>query len=942
MRLSRLFALPPAVVATLAACAAGPDETDPVRQSAQAMAGLEGTFEFALDAPWRMDPIPLPTPITKDLSDDIGKDAVKDPTFRYDPIPLQVSIHDADHVRADHEYKFGYVNGQPSVTVIEPTIGRVCDLTVTEGPSTTVLPLSAFDEVESSNRWLYQYNANVQPDGAVRRSCVRTSTTSCGGEGNLAGTAEWHGLASYVPKVTPKAGLTVALMLELRVTRDAITPCSNTASTANYRLRNWVRVHYGEAPLPRFGAGWAYGDLHYHSQGTDNEGESAYNYRGVSRAMRAVGLDFLWATEHASAARQMTDVDISIGTWPDSPGNEDVEVRVRRDVLRDMDKRRFTAMREVADGANQSARAVGQLGHGATPQIFVGGEIDAIPEARFKGTDRTIPYGAGLSYQVRDLCNGWKGSASDCATWGCNSGVYMCCDVSKVSPSSCPENLLTVSAGDDVYMIRDVQGLNQLEYGREHMVYLPDPDRPDAFVASSTGPYGGATRRLSVYGLGGRGLLPEVQEKSGSVFLAHHLNAPGGSVGPDGPPWSEHMLDQAFASPAVLGLEFWNEDTRLASLVEDVGNTRDSTQWTEDLQLVENARDGLRSDGNGLFELRAPRLAEYGLWDEAPSGVEQQLVHGSYSWDKLNLKGLNPAETSGLAWLPAGEPRRLFMAGGSDAHGDFNYRREGYMVNTTRVIDTAIGTPRNLVMAPQTADGSFAERGVLTALRAGHFSVTDGPALRVAFDWNNNGIIDPGDTEMGDSVSVGDRNTVDVIVEWSSTEEFNKMQKLELVVGVYGADTNGGGATRLYTGGPGFITYSAAPALVSTAADGTQYHRDERGYYTITLPGQGLEGNNVPPMLSKHLSPGIMTGRHVFKLDVARLYAKPGLRTSRMFVRAIGITERALDASGGGTCWVADLLTGRCLRRYALTNPLWVRFTKRIDDVGTKGSLGGL
>ena len=63
-------------------------------------------------------------------------------------------------------------------------------------------------------------------------------------------------------------------------------------------------------PAPRFRDDrWAYGDLHFHGQGTDNEGESGYNYRGVIRAMGAMGLDFVLATEHASDSDQILDVD---------------------------------------------------------------------------------------------------------------------------------------------------------------------------------------------------------------------------------------------------------------------------------------------------------------------------------------------------------------------------------------------------------------------------------------------------------------------------------------------------------------------------------------------------------------------------------------------------------------------------------------------------------
>ena len=59
-------------------------------------------------------------------------------------------------------------------------------------------------------------------------------------------------------------------------------------------------MHLGDEPLPKFDAGWAYGDLHYHSQGTDNDGESGYSYRGTLQAMGAMGLDFTFATDHAS------------------------------------------------------------------------------------------------------------------------------------------------------------------------------------------------------------------------------------------------------------------------------------------------------------------------------------------------------------------------------------------------------------------------------------------------------------------------------------------------------------------------------------------------------------------------------------------------------------------------------------------------------------------
>ena len=57
-----------------------------------------------------------------------------------------------------------------------------------------------------------------------------------------------------------------------------------------------------------------------------------------------------------------------------------------------------------------------------------------------------------------------------------------------------------------------------------------------------------------------------------------------------------------------------------------------------------------------------------------------------------------------------GQPRRMFAAGGSDAHGDWNYRREGYFFGTAEVDSTAMGTPRNLVYVGEPQGSTIAER----------------------------------------------------------------------------------------------------------------------------------------------------------------------------------------------------------------------------------------
>ena len=65
----------------------------------------------------------------------------------------------------------------------------------------------------------------------------------------------------------------------------------------------------------------------------------------------------------------------------------------------------------------------------------------------------------------------------------------------------------------------------------------------------------------------------------------------------------------------------------------------------------------------------------------------------------MNLMGLDLDHQARLPWLAAGQPRRVFMAGGSDAHGDLSYRRAGYYLGADNANDTALGKPRNLVFA---------------------------------------------------------------------------------------------------------------------------------------------------------------------------------------------------------------------------------------------------
>ncbi|MHC1769651.1 MAG: hypothetical protein AB9869_36120 [Verrucomicrobiia bacterium] len=352
------------------------------------------------------------------------------------------------------------------------------------------------------------------------------------------------------------------------------------------------------------------------------------------------------------------------------------------------------------------------------------------------GTSKVgFPYGNGLVFDLGRLCQ----------PMGCDD----------------PRSTLLRFGDAESYLVRDFQSLESFDYfGRMHLVYFPNSSSLHAgsettFVPSYTSRFGGATRRLDrqfqpAPEFSIEPLLPEIERK-GVAFVAHHLNG-GGGRGPDGVPWTtDHMLLRAFRSRAVLGLEFWNEDTRYRTRVcshdfcrpnggnlgvflgqergyerhekleAETGNPLIDTvlkalespgveynalpgEFRHLALPLEEARRGFISGGNagGLFEL-VPFDVVNGLWQEDTDEVEHVLHHGAYDWDIMNLRGLDFEQNADLVvprgWLQPGEPRRMFMAGGSDAHGDFNYRRAGYFLGTEDANDTAIGKPRNLVFA---------------------------------------------------------------------------------------------------------------------------------------------------------------------------------------------------------------------------------------------------
>jgi hypothetical protein len=904
---------------------------DPARAIAQRI----GDFEIELDAPWRIEPHPI-SPFECQRGEPCDRHG-------YRAIPLQISIHDADQPSGYPSSTLQQLitlkqAGTPWYDVVftflidalASALGSVIDAIaglfgldlVPDNILPPVVTLQSFRALrvyeEISGQYVLRRSYGIDDLHEVERTvglwqwaasqtgpeapglpparpawslCRRWQGDSCAGFAALRPTSEWHATTFYAPNELGAGG---DVHLRLALDLDVLSGGHPVTGTVSRELV----VHLGELPLPRFDSRWAYGDLHYHSQGTDNDGESAYSYRGALQGMAAIGLDFAFATDHASNSRQL-------GAVQPLPARALVQPLFRG--LRDLSPDRFAfalALLNGPTGANpQVTSFVRRTATGGlvAPQLFLGAEVDVIPEfdpADFHtGTNR---------FQCTEL-----------------PGLLKALDQVTIFPSDywCDSMVDVTSEGR--WLLRDVQGpvgtqelLSTRFYGRQHLLHLPtDPQRATAFIPSNTSLYGGATRRL------GEILSVELgQRAKGVAFLAHPFSHPEGSgferLGPDEMSYSDFELRQALASPHVLGLQLWNGDAmRRAS-----------------------ATDSAPFDGAS--------------WDVQER--QASLVRNLWRWDVWLLWGLDRDNTAPLTWLPAGDPRRVFVAGGSDAHGDLNYRRAGYFFGTDGANDTALGMPRNLVEAgePQgaiaAAAGSaqpFTQAQVVSALQRGAFSVTDGPALRIAYDANANGMIDAGDVPMG-GIARPTACSSRIVVEWKSTPEFGAVQFVDLYLGVHssvldaswvyapwrdvGYSQSDIGGSVAWVDPQSGITYVRTPhprywydptpdTLGITPVAGEEY----AGRRVITIdPSDFPLGRTVcvrDP--SKPVDPG--SGGNEPDLDCEERRFEDAVRPDRVYVRAEirnvrapGTPSDCSDASMVGTI--------PCIHRQALGNPIWL------------------
>ena len=911
-------------------------DSRPFAPPVHAIAGIEGTFEYAIDAPWRIEPA-----------------AIRNGSPIYGPIPIQISIHDAIFVGRDPDYVRD---------LTDLSLGRVCSIEVRErapgdppgAPPTgasRLYHLSDLQEVEYTRGLWPRPGDPTIPEHAL---CKAWSGQDCTGFDRVSGSLEWHGLLSHLP-VGAQPGTILSLQVEVRVAKDPSSSCEIIPADNLVRLTNETSVYVAPLALPRFGAGWLYGDLHYHSQGTDNEGESAYNYRGVLRAMSALGMDFAFANEHASNSEQIVDVDVTIGVL------DGIDIFQAHHGVRDMSHTRYRFLHDLLNlggGANADAAIVTSAGDAEpaarlrpVPQIFLGGEVDLIPELP-PGTQfrDLVPWGNGQLWDTDNLC---VGTLVDLGP------LVISCDSLNI-------HLLEQTATNpDSVLVDDIQGFI-VDFARHHVVYLPRSaaDR-ESFVPSNTGDYGGASRRFVE-------LRPEF-ESHGSFFAAHPLshfergNDFLTDFGPNDIPWTDHLWNQVWPSPAFLGLQFWNEDARLREDVaawdattvtdpeyplatagfcslpipiigggveyicptpgDDVGYERHDAHAVLVPQArvpVHNAQTGF---GTGVFHLDVEAPVS-GRFERFVYLVEEQLHHGAFTWDRLNHWGLDPRKTLALPWLPSFlAPRRLFMAGGSDAHGDLNYRRTGYLIRNEKINDAALGKPRNLVQVGAPAGpllprgGSLApvavhsQEQVSEALADGRFSITDGPALRIAVDLDHDGVIDDGEPTMGDVVTLDPTRSLPLLVEWKSTPEFGPVTRIDLYVGARSSQVDLGSSEhaigRTYAPPIPGVFHDSIPGVVDgmptpdPVVEAPPYNRMNDNYWE-------------DPTGSLRFAPGNgFGGTRSVALDLRQFPVMQNLPADRFFVRAFAITAPR-DAGCD-----PQIETGGCLTRFAFTNPIW-------------------
>lgn len=297
-----------------------------------------------------------------------------------------------------------------------------------------------------------------------------------------------------------------------------------------------------------------------------------------------------------------------------------------------------------------------------------------------------------------------------------------------------------------------------------HMVAMPSPSDPDKGFPEATNP----ANTVILTGDGSvaspalpvKDALARIAAAGGFAYAAH----PFDPISPlmRGGSWdmtADFLAPGGKQLPAgLVGLEPWNRAT---------------------MATADNARDPfcLRHEADPTACFQPDKDAnQY-------ARLEKGIAQG---WLPLLQKGLEPREGS-----PDAPGFKVFLAAGSDAHGDFDYEATmdvvDFLGKPSRGVsgyaeDNAMGKIFTVAYAP----AGMGPRGenILEAVRQGRTVLSNGPLVIAGFDRNSNGSLDdPDDVGIGQEFSSALSLLPPLQLAWVSSEEFGPLESLLLMVG---------------------------------------------------------------------------------------------------------------------------------------------------------------
>jgi len=321
----------------------------------------------------------------------------------------------------------------------------------------------------------------------------------------------------------------------------------------------------------------------------------------------------------------------------------------------------------------------------------------------------------------------------------------------------------------------------------DHMLAMPSPDDPDKGFPDPADPSSamvkGGDGSVSSPGIPVAAALQQITSAGGFAYASHpfdplhpilrggHWDLKADFLTPEG--------DRL--QPGLVGLESWNRITRVTA-----DDTRDPFCLGRD------------ADPSSCFQ------------PDQEADTYARLDQGiKLGWRPLLLKSLEASNNDSKS--PA---FKVFLAAGSDAHGDLNYEvtldATNFLARPQRAVngyaeDNGWGQISTLTFCPQ----GMGPRGenILRALREGRTVMSSGPVLIAGFDRNANGSLDdPEDIGVGQELVTSRQALPPLQLAWVSSKEFGPLQSIRLIVGSRSGESE-----------PSEITFDAAKALASGA-----------------------------------------------------------------------------------------------------------------------------